>query len=168
MRAELLDRMPDLPEADVARLAGVIEEESAAAALDPVLVLAIIEVESGWDPGAISHRGARGLMQLRSATMESVLRSGGLGPGDPHDPVTNVRAGIRYFGQMVRTFRDGDLALVAYNAGPTRLASYLQAVGEVPDHLLGYVRRVRREERLLRRSLGTPAQPVLAATAGSR
>jgi soluble lytic murein transglycosylase len=161
--AELSERIPDLGEPGPAGLAAAILEESAAAGLDPVLVLAMIEVESGWDPGAVSQRGARGLMQLRPATLASEAREGGLQAADPHDPEVNVRAGIRYLARMVRQFGDDDLALVAYNAGPTRLASYVQAVGEVPDHLLGYARRVRREERVLRRALGTGSQPVLAS-----
>jgi soluble lytic murein transglycosylase-like protein len=166
--AELAERIPALGETGVEVLAGVILDESAAARLDPVLVLAIIEVESGWEPDAVSNRGARGLMQLRPATLQSEARDGGFSAADGDGPATNVRAGIRYFARMVRQFGDADLALVAYNAGPTRLASYVQAVGEVPDHLLGYVRRVRREERLLRRAIGPAAQALVASAAGER
>jgi soluble lytic murein transglycosylase-like protein len=166
MVAELAERVPELGEPGPAGVAAAILEEAAAARLDPVLVMAIIEVESGWDPGAVSQRGARGLMQLRPATLASEAREGGFDAGDPHDPLVNVRAGIRYFARMVRQFGDDDLALVAYNAGPTRLASYVQAVGEVPDHLLAYARRVRREERLLRRAMGPAGQPVLASAPG--
>jgi len=63
---------------------------------------------------------------------------------------------------MVETFGDPDLALVAYNAGPTRLASYIQAVGEVPDHLWSYARRVRREERRLRHGMAHPRADTVA------
>jgi len=164
--AELTERVPALGETGAERLARTILEEAAATGLDPVLVLAIIEVESGWDPGAVSNRGALGLMQLRPSTLASEARSGGFATDDPHEPVMNVRAGIRYFARMVRHFGDADLALVAYNSGPTRLASYVQAVGEVPDHLLAYARRVRREEKVLRRAIGPAAQPVLASATG--
>jgi soluble lytic murein transglycosylase-like protein len=160
--AELAERAPDLGSPGPAGLAAAILEESAAAGLDPLLVLAMIEVESGWDPGAVSSRGARGLMQLRPATLRSEAREGGLDAADPHHPEVNVRAGIRYLARLVRQFGDDDLALVAYNTGPTRLASYVQAVGEVPDHLLAYARRVRREERALRRALGAAVSPALA------
>jgi soluble lytic murein transglycosylase-like protein len=162
MVAELTERLPDLGEAGPAGLAGAILEEAGAGGLDPLLVLAVIEVESGWDPGAVSRRGARGLMQLRPSTLASEARAGGLDAGDPHDPEVNVRAGIRYLARLVRQFGDDDLALVAYNAGPTRLASYVQAVGEIPDQLHAYARRVRREERVLRRALGAEVPPVLA------
>jgi soluble lytic murein transglycosylase-like protein len=163
MVAELTERVPDLGEPGPAGLAAAILEEATAAGLDPLLVLAMIEVESGWDPGAVSRRGARGLMQLRPATLASEARESGLDGDDPHHPEVNVRAGIRYLARLVRQFGDDDLALVAYNTGPTRLASYVQAVGEVPGHLLAYARRVRREERLLRRSLGAEVPPVIAA-----
>jgi len=163
LAAVALRRMPELGEEGANCLAAVIVEEANAAGLDPLLVFAIIEVESSWEPEAVSDRGARGLMQLRPGTLESEARESRLGAGDPHDPVLNVRAGIRYFRRMVRYFGDTDLALVAYNAGPTRLSSYLRAVGEVPESLLGYPRRVHREERRLRRDLGMPVDEVLAA-----
>jgi soluble lytic murein transglycosylase len=163
LAAEALRRRPSLgPEGAIA-VAQVILEEASASGLDPVLVLAIITVESAWETQAVSTRGARGLMQLRGETQAGEERDAGLAPGDPHDPVHNIRMGVRYYGRMVETFGDPDLALVAYNAGPTRLASYLQAVGEVPDSLWSYARRVRREERRLRRGMGLGRDEVLAS-----
>jgi soluble lytic murein transglycosylase-like protein len=92
-------------------------------------------------------------MQLRKVAQAGEERDAGLAPGDVHDPVHNVRMGIRYLARMVDLFGDEDLGLIAYNAGPTRLSSYLQAVGEVPDSMWSYVRRVRREERKIRREM---------------
>ncbi|MEI6226720.1 MAG: lytic transglycosylase domain-containing protein, partial [Deltaproteobacteria bacterium] len=57
--------------------------------------------------------------------------------------------GIRYLALMVQKFGDVDLGLMAYNAGPSRLRAY-RVVDEVPDSVRSYVRKVRREERLLR------------------
>jgi soluble lytic murein transglycosylase-like protein len=151
--SRILDRMPSLEVEGAREMGDALQEESRRAGLDPTLVLAVIGVESGWEPAAISARGARGLMQLREGTQAGEERDAGVAPGDAHDPVHNVRMGIRYLGRMVDVFDDVDLALVAYNAGPTRLASYLQAVGEVPDSLWAYARRVRREERKLRREM---------------
>ncbi len=161
--ARILDRLPSLAVDGARRLGAAIRDEARDAGLDPVLVLAVIGVESGWEPGAVSERGARGLMQIRTLAQAAEEQDAGLPPGDPHDPEHNVRMGIRYLSRMVDVFGDVDLALVAYNAGPTRLASYLQAVGEVPDPLWAYARRVRREERKLRKEMARPV--VLVADA---
>ncbi|HET8725769.1 MAG TPA: lytic transglycosylase domain-containing protein [Anaeromyxobacteraceae bacterium] len=163
LAAHVLERMPSLTVDDASVLASTVRSESQEAGLDPVLVLAVIGVESGWEATAVSERGARGLMQLRRGALEWAERDGGVAPGDVHDPVHNVRVGIRYLARMVEHFDDVDLALIAYNAGPTRLASYLQAVGEVPDSMWGYVRKVHREERRIRRGLMNPQ--VLVADA---
>jgi soluble lytic murein transglycosylase-like protein len=156
--------MPTLDRDSAVALAGAVREESVAVGLDPVLILAVIGVESAWEPAAVSERGARGLMQLRRTAFEGEERDAGLQPGDVHDPIRNVRMGIRYLARMVDTFDDVDLALVAYNSGPTRLASYLQAVGEVPDGMWAYARKVRREEKRIRRDLGR-AQVLVADAA---
>jgi hypothetical protein len=76
------------------------------------LVMAIIHTESGYNPNAVSPKGARGLMQLMPGTAES------LGVVDSFDPEQNVNAGVRYFKKMLaRVEGDRDLALAAYNAG---------------------------------------------------
>jgi soluble lytic murein transglycosylase-like protein len=87
--------------------------------LDPKLVDAVVRVESGYDPGAVSHRGAMGLMQLMP---ETAIR---LGVADPFDPEQNVRGGVREFARLVDVYR-GNLqyALAAYNAGEGAVARY--------------------------------------------
>jgi soluble lytic murein transglycosylase-like protein len=72
--------------------------------------------------------------------------------------------GVRYLARMIDVFGGEDLGLIAYNTGPTRLSSYVQAVGEVPDSLWSYVRKVRREERKLRREM-LHAEVLVAAAA---
>ncbi len=140
------------------------------AGLDPALVLAVIEVESAWDPDAVSSRDARGLMQLRRQALEGEARGLGLGSGDAHDPLVNVRSGIRYLARLLARFGDAELALVAYNAGPNRLAAYLRAEAGVPERFWEYPRRVQREERRLRARLAAPTEPaaLLAAAEGGR
>jgi len=133
LAAQVLERMPSLEIEAASDLAAAVRGESEAAGLDPLLVMAVIGVESAWEPGAVSERGARGLMQLRKVAQAVEEREAGLVPGDLHDPTHNVRMGIRYLARMVEVFGDEDLGLMAYNTGPTRLSSYLQAVGEVPD-----------------------------------
>ena len=80
--------------------------------LDPALVLAVVSVESGFRPDAVSPKGARGLMQLMPATAAS------LGVADALDPASNVDGGTRHLGALVARY-GGDLskALAAYNAG---------------------------------------------------
>jgi soluble lytic murein transglycosylase-like protein len=92
-------------------------------------------------------------MQLRKVAQAVEERQAGIAPGDVYDPVHNVRMGVRYLARMVDDFGDEDLGLMAYNTGPTRLLSYLLAVGEIPDSLWSYVRKVRREERKIRREM---------------
>jgi soluble lytic murein transglycosylase-like protein len=150
---QVLERMPSLEVEEASDLAAVVRRESESAGLDPVLVMAVIGVESRWEPGAVSERGARGLMQLRRLALETEERQAGLPPGDAHDPVHNVRMGVRYLARMVEFFDDVDLGLVAYNAGPTRVASYLNATDEVPASMWAYARKVRREERRIRREM---------------
>ena len=82
------------------------------------LVRSVMRAESGFQPGAISPKGAIGLMQLMPATAQS------LGV-DPHDPVQNVDAGARYLRSLLEKY-DGYLwpALAAYNAGPAAVDRY--------------------------------------------
>ena len=164
LASRILERQASLSVNDANRLAQVIEQESSAASLDPVLVLAVIEIESGWSPGAVSERGARGLMQLRKVALESEERRAGLDAGDAHDPVHNVRMGIRYLARMVAEFQDVDLGLMAYNVGPTRFLEHLLAVEDLPDPVTAYARKVRREERKIRREM-LRAGVILAAAA---
>jgi soluble lytic murein transglycosylase-like protein len=76
------------------------------------LLVATAYEESRMDPSAKSHAGARGLLQLMPATARELRLDG-------DDPATNVLAGARYLRQMIDRFGSVDLALAAYNAGPT-------------------------------------------------
>ena len=158
----LAERMPALPESDRTRLADVIYEEAKEASLDPLLVLAVIAVESGFDQEAESERGAVGLMQLRPSTLRHEAERSGLDGDDPVDPVLNVRAGVRYFRRLLRAFGSTDVALMAYNAGPNRILRYLQEEGEIPDRFLTYPKRVQSELRRLRRARVPGPQLALA------
>jgi len=81
--------------------------------VDINLVLAIIKVESAFDHRAVSPKGAKGLMQLMPHTAED------MGVTDPFDPRQNVYGGTRYLSNCMKTFNNIELALAAYNAGPT-------------------------------------------------
>lgn len=80
--------------------------------VDPALIHAMIAVESGYNSEAISHRGARGLMQLMPGTARQ------LGVNNPHDPAQSIVAGARHLEKLLQIFnQDLTLALAAYNAG---------------------------------------------------
>jgi len=114
---------------------GLVERTAQKHGLDPALVLAVVSVESGFRPEAVSPKGAQGLMQLMPRTAAE------LGVEDALDPEQNVEAGVRHLESLVRLY-DGDLtrALAAYNAGQGAVARH----GGVPPYreTRTYVRRV--------------------------
>jgi len=85
----------------------------------------VVETESAFRPAATSGRGALGLMQLRPSTAAEVARALGIpygGPADLYDIEVNIRLGTAYLHMLRRRFGTLDLALQAYNIGPTRLS----------------------------------------------
>jgi soluble lytic murein transglycosylase-like protein len=117
------------------RLERIVRDAAAKHNLDPALVKAVIGVESGWNPAAVSNKGALGLMQLIPAT------AGQMGVGNAFDPVQNVDGGAAYLRSLLDRFH-GDLekSLAAYNAGP----GLVERVGGVPNipETRSYVRKV--------------------------
>jgi hypothetical protein len=158
---ELLAKIPQLEGFERRMLARTIVVEAAGAQIDPLLVLALIEVESSFDPAALSERGAMGLMQLREPTLRRELERAGLDPVYPFDPVSNVRAGVRYLRRLLDAFGREEVALMAYNAGPNRIMSYLRE-GEIPERFHVYPRKVKSEVRRLRRSAVAEQGAVVA------
>jgi hypothetical protein len=87
--------------------------------VDPLLIAAVVEVESQFTADAVSPEGAVGLMQLLPSTGRLY------GIRDLSDPVANLEAGSRYFGELQSRFGgDEELALAAYNTGPEVIARY--------------------------------------------
>jgi hypothetical protein len=161
--AELARRMPRAPAPERSRLAGAIVAEASSARIDPLLVLALIHVESSFDPRALSVAGARGLMQLREPTLRRELERAGLPYADPHDPIMNVRAGVRYLRRLLDAFGREEVALMAYNAGPNRILGYLRE-GEIPERFHAYPRRVQAMHRKMRRHADpSPARALARA-----
>jgi soluble lytic murein transglycosylase-like protein len=117
---------PTPPPAGAGRWQAAIERAAAANGIDPKLLTAVVWVESGFDPNAVSHAGAIGLAQLMPATAE------GLGV-DPYDPEQNLEGGARFLSAMIEKFGGRtDLGLAAYNAGPARVASLYDGGPGVP------------------------------------
>jgi soluble lytic murein transglycosylase-like protein len=101
------------------KLSDLLDRWSGEHELDSRLVHAVVQVESGYNPRALSNKGAIGLMQLMPETARE------LGVGDPWDPEQNVRGGTAYLKQMIDMFSgDLELALAAYNAGPTAVLDH--------------------------------------------
>ena len=97
------------------------------------LFLRLINVESGWNPAALSPKGAMGLAQLMPGTAR-LLRV------DAGDPPENLAGGARYLRMMYDRFGNWPLALAAYNAGPEAVAQY----GGIPpfEEAQNYVKRI--------------------------
>jgi soluble lytic murein transglycosylase len=128
----LSNHLVAIPEAE---LGDVITRHATTQRLDPKLVQALIQVESGYNHRALSRKGAKGLMQLMPDTANLFRVS------DPYDPEENVRGGTRYLRALVDRFPGRlDLAVAAYNAGPKAVERY----GGVPPYqeTRDYVRRV--------------------------
>ena len=105
-----------LDRSDIRQLVQSISREHG---VDPRLVDAMVRVESDYDPNAVSHRGAMGLMQLMPETAAR------LAVDNPFDPEMNIRGGVREFSRLVKQY-SGNLqfALAAYNAGEGAVAKY--------------------------------------------
>ena len=108
---------------DVARRHGIPED----------LFARLVQQESGWNPAAVSHKGALGLAQLMPGTAARL----GVNPADPHQ---NLEGGARYLKRQYERFGDWRLALAAYNAGPEAVARH----GGVPPYAetMGYVKAI--------------------------
>jgi hypothetical protein len=114
---------------------GFIQQASQQYGVDPKLIKAVIQAESGFRPKAGSSAGAAGLMQLMPATARE------LGVKDRFNPEQNIMGGTKYLASMLRKFNgDVSLALAAYNAGP----GAVQRHGGIPPYreTQNYVRKV--------------------------
>ncbi|MGU7780099.1 lytic transglycosylase domain-containing protein [Burkholderia sp. PU8-34] len=116
--------------------ADVIEEASRAFHVQPELLRAVIDVESGYNPRAVSDKGALGLMQLMPDTARR------FSSGDMFNPRDNVLAGARYLRFLLDLFKENvELALAAYNAGENAVIRAGYRIPSLPQTRL-YVPRV--------------------------
>ena len=108
-----------------------VASSSARHEVDPFLVCAVIEAESGWNANAESHRGATGLMQLMPETARDMVRKG-LVDGASYDPenlsypATNIEFGTAYLSYLLRYFNGStERAVAAYNAGLSNVEDWV-------------------------------------------
>ncbi|HET7785510.1 MAG TPA: lytic transglycosylase domain-containing protein [Myxococcales bacterium] len=139
------------------KLAEAVLTESARAGYDPLFVLALVAVESGFRPMVSSERGAYGLMQLKPSTFAWIAgREPDIAEDSMvmEDPVIDVRLAVRYLRWLEHRFPKRDEALMAYNAGPRRMQQYKKS--GIPDSLREYPRRVMKEYRRFVRMMNEP------------
>jgi soluble lytic murein transglycosylase len=133
-----------------------VSAQAEVAGLDPALVCSVIRAESRFRAGAVSPRGAVGLMQLMPDTADWVADRLGLASRDLTDPETNLRLGTSYLRYLVDRFGRIDLALAAYNAGPTRVDQWIAAGEAEYAETTAFVRRVLRGVPVYRFLLSAP------------
>lgn len=127
---------PDAALADSAYSGPYLEPALSAAErhhVPPDLFVRLVQVESGWNPAAISPKGAIGLAQI----MPQTARRLGI---DPRNPLQNLDGGARYLRQMYERFGSWPLAVAAYNSGPEAVVQY----GGIPpyDETQAYVKAI--------------------------
>jgi soluble lytic murein transglycosylase-like protein len=131
---------------DNEELARIIVTESRKADIDPLFVAAIVRAESKFSKTAVSHRGAKGLMQLMPATGRYLAKVSKIelkAVNDLHNPQTNIRLGIWYLKYLEQRFSGSrERLLVAYNWGPTNLLRALSSGASYPRESIHYVHKV--------------------------
>ena len=129
-------------EESIRRFAPMIETVSRTHGVEVALVHAVISAESGYNPGALSKAGARGLMQLMPDTAKRY------GVRNIMDPSENITGGVKYLRDLISMFNGNlELAVAAYNAGENavlrhgnRVPPYAETVNYVPK-VLGFYRK---------------------------
>jgi soluble lytic murein transglycosylase len=116
-------------------LASLIYFESQKYGYDPEFILALIQIESAFNPTAVSVVGARGLMQIMPATGRELAGEFGIpweGTDTLENPSINIRMGMYYLFKMLLKYEDLRLALVAYNCGPGAVDGMLHRGAMLP------------------------------------
>ena len=135
----------------------LVEETSREYGIDPGLLHAVVSVESGYDPRAVSRAGAMGLMQLMPPTARR------WGVADPFDARQNLRGGASHLSRLLQVF-EGDLrlSLAAYNAGEAavrRHGNHIPCNAETPRYVVAVLNRYERQ----RLPAAAPTRPSLRA-----
>ncbi|HUP04529.1 MAG TPA: lytic transglycosylase domain-containing protein [Bryobacteraceae bacterium] len=154
---------PPAPRTPAPDLKAAVDRIAREQALPPELVHSVIQVESNYNPGAVSPKGAQGLMQLIPATARR------FGVSDAFDPLENVRGGTAYLKYLIGLYKGNyTLALAAYNAGEGAVARY----GDVPpyqetrDYVKEVAQRLAAQAPAPAPAAAAEAAPVAAPPAG--
>jgi hypothetical protein len=133
----------------------MVEETAKNLDVSPLLVDSVIQVESNYNPYAISPKGAQGLMQLMPATARR------FGVKNSFDPQQNIEGGVRYLKFLQETFQDDRLAVAAYNAGEKAVTKF----GNVPPYreTVDYVAKVGQKYSQAKHAAARNAPPAKLA-----
>jgi Transglycosylase SLT domain len=129
---------PTVPTANSSPFHDLVVAAASRYGVDAELITSVMEVESNFDPKAVSRKNARGLMQLLPETAAR------LGVKNIFDPQENIDGGTRYLHELLQLYNnDLTLTLAAYNAGPENVQKY----GSVPPfrETVSYVKQVKRK-----------------------
>ncbi len=143
----LKSNRPDMEEPEAWKISSAILRESTRYSFDPILILAVIDVESKFQHAAVSPAGARGLMQIMPSTGKALIQEIGLASASLSrgfqvelldDPLLNIKLGIHYLHALKTYFQNLTIALIAYNLGPTELQNRLKnEIGFSLDYAAG-------------------------------
>jgi soluble lytic murein transglycosylase-like protein len=155
-------RFPPTPLIPIAQptqtIDALIEDASNRYQVDPLLVRSLMQVESNFNPAALSPKGAQGLMQLIPATAQR------FGVTDPFDSKQNIEGGVKYLRHLQDLFpSDLRLSLAAYNAGEGAVAKY----GAIPPYkeTVDYVQKVHQRYSTAKGIASSKSAPVMEAAA---
>ncbi len=141
---EHVDTPPPGPEiTPVKSIQDHVSDASKTTGIDSDFIDSVIRQESGFNPNAVSKKGARGLMQLMPDTAEK------LGVSNSFDPAENVQGGAAYLRQLLELYHgDAQKALAAYNAGPGRVEQYkgVPPYRETQAYVAGVIREYNRKK----------------------
>ena len=127
----------------------LIQQAASQQGADPAHIAALMEIESGGDPSAVSPTGAIGLMQIQGDAHPSY--TGGA------DPAANIAYGTQYFQQLLQQFGDPVAAAGAYNAGPGRYLEHLETGRPLPAETVQHMKKFTKAlSRYNRKALNRP------------
>jgi soluble lytic murein transglycosylase len=132
----VLERYPTgLANVTKEELAEAIYEEANRHHQDPKFILALIATESEFYNWSVSEKGAKGLMQIMPYVAQSLAHELGIewsGDRTLFNPYLNIRIGIYYLSQLILDFKDVEVALTAYNYGPTYVKNLIERKERIP------------------------------------